>query len=74
MRKISNVFMLLTVLLSGIMCVVVGVNYGKMVWGIENAGYSAPSVVAFISAIPFVIAIVICIVLAVFMRKKGIEK
>lgn len=64
MRKISNVFMFLAVLLSGIMCVVVGVNHG------ENAGYSAPSVVAFISAIPFVIAIMICIVLAVFMRKK----
>lgn len=71
MKKISNIFGLLSVLLSDVMCAVVGFNYGKMVWGIENAGYSAPASVAFIWAIPFLIGIVICVILAVVMRKNG---
>ena len=70
MRKFSKMFVLLAVLITVVMCAIVGVNYGKMVWGIENAGYSAPSVVSFIWAIPFVIAIVACLVFSVFMRKK----
>lgn len=71
MKKISNVFVFLAVLLSDVMCAVVGFNYGKMVWGVENAGYSAPASTAFIWATPFLIGIVICVVLAVVMRKKG---
>lgn len=71
MKKISHVFALLSVLLSDVMCAVVGFNYGKMVWGIENAGYSAPASAVFIWAIPFLIGIAICVVLAVVMRKKG---
>lgn len=71
MKKISNVFVLLAVLLSDVMCAVVGVNYGKMVFGGENAGYSAPPIAAFIWAIPFLIAIVICLILAISMKKRG---
>lgn len=70
MRKFSKMFVLLAVLITVVMCAIVGVNYGKMVWDIENAGYSAPAVVSFIWAIPFVIAIVACLVFSVFMRKK----
>ncbi len=34
-------------------------------------GYSAPASVAFLYAIPFVIAIMICVVLAVVIYRKG---
>lgn len=71
MKKISNVFVLLAVLLSDVMCAVVGVNYGKMVFGEENAGYSAPPIAAFIWAIPFLIAIGICLIVAISMKKRG---
>lgn len=70
MKTLSTVFWILAVLLSDVMCAVVAYNYCDMVWGIKYAGYSAPASVAFLTAIPFVIAIVVCIVLALFFKKK----
>ncbi len=70
MKALSTVFWILAVLLSDIMCAVVAYNYCDMVWGIKYAGYSAPASVAFLTAIPFAIAIVVCIVLALFFKKK----
>ncbi len=71
MKTLSTVFWILAVLLSDVMCAVVSYNYCDMVWGIKYAGYSAPASVAFLTAIPFVIAIVVCIVLALFFKKKA---
>ncbi len=71
MKTLSTVFWILAVLLSDVMCAVVAYNYCDMVWGIKYAGYSAPASVAFLTAIPFVIAIVVCIVLALFFKKKA---
>ena len=70
MKTLSTVFWILAVLLSDVMCAVVAYNYCDMVWGIKYAGYSAPASVAFLTAIPFVIAIVVCIILALFFKKK----
>lgn len=70
MKKISIVFGLLAVLLSNIMCAVVAYNYRDMLCGIEHAGYSAPANTAFLLAIPYLIGIVICIVLAITFMKK----
>ena len=70
MKKISTCFWILAVLLSDIMCAVVAYNYCGMLWGIKYAGYSAPAWTAFLSAIPFVIGIAICIVLAIIFKKK----
>ena len=70
MKALSTVFWILAVLLSDVMCAVVAYNYCDMVWGIKYAGYSAPASVAFLTAIPFAIAIVVCIVLALFFKKK----
>ncbi|MBE5063942.1 hypothetical protein INF30_11825 [Lachnospiraceae bacterium DSM 108991] len=70
MKKASLLLIGLAILLSDVMCAVVAFNYGKMLWGIENAGYSAPANIAFLWAIPFLVAIAICIGLAVIIQKK----
>lgn len=70
MKTLSTVFWILAVLLSDVMCAVVAYNYCDMVWGIKYAGYSAPAWTAFIVAIPFAIAIVVCVLLALFFKKK----
>ncbi len=65
MKRLSVVFGLLAVLLSDIMCAVVAYNYRDMLCGMEHAGYSAPVSTAFFLAIPYLIGVVICIVLAI---------
>ena len=39
MKTISNLFLILAVLLSDVMCAVVAYNYCDMMWGIKYAGY-----------------------------------
>lgn len=70
MKVLSNVFWILAVFLSDIMCAVVAYNYCNMAWGIRYAGYSAPASSAFLFAIPYVIGIVICIILAFYFRQR----
>lgn len=70
MKKVSFLFTCLAILLSDVMCAVVAFNYGKMLWGTENAGYSAPAQTAFLWAIPFLIGIVICVIVAVIAYKR----
>ena len=71
MKKISNIFIALAVILSDVMCAVVAYNYCAMQWGAKYAGYSALASVAFLYAIPYGIGIVVCIVVAMVLRKKG---
>ena len=70
MKNLSTLFGILAILLSNVMCGVVGFNYGKMVWGIENAGYSAPASTALLLSIPYLIGIVVCVALAFVFRKR----
>ena len=70
MKKFSTIFIALAVILSDVMCAVVGYNYATMQWGIKYAGYSAPASTAFLYAIPFVIGIIVCAILAIRFRKK----
>lgn len=69
MKKFSNIFIILAVVFSDVMCAVVGYNYATMQWGIKYAGYSAPSSTAFLHAIPFMVGIVACAILAIIFRK-----
>lgn len=71
MKKLSICFKVLAVLLSDVMCAAVAYNYCDMVWEIKYAGYSAPAWVAFLSAFPFAIGIVVCIVLSVIFKRKA---
>ena len=70
MKTISNLFLILAVLLSDVMCAVIAYNYCDMMWGIKYAGYSAPVSTAFLVAIPFAIAIVVCVVIALYFKKR----
>lgn len=70
MKILSKVFGVLAILLSDVMCAVVAYNYCDMLWGIKYAGYSAPAGIAFLSAIPFASAIVVCVFVSLFLKKK----
>lgn len=70
MKKLSYLFIAITILLSDIMCAVVAFNYRDMLCGIEHSGYSAPASVAFLFAIPFGVGIIICAVVAYALHKK----
>ena len=71
MKKISNVFIALAIILSDVMCAVVAYNYCAMQWGAKYAAYSAPACVAFLYAIPYGIGIVVSVIVAVVFRRKG---
>ena len=71
MKKLSYLFTALAIVLSDIMCFVVAYNYRGMLCGIEHAGYSAPASTAFLYAIPFVVGIIVCAVLAIRFHNKS---
>lgn len=71
MKKLSVLFAVLAALLWGAMCTVVAWNYRDMLCGMEHCGFSAPPSVAFLFAIPFAVAIAVCVVLAVVFHKKS---
>ena len=70
MKKFSNWLLALAVVLSDVMCAVVAYNYCEMQWGAKYAMYSAPASVAFLYAIPYGIAITVCVIAAIILRKK----
>ena len=52
------------------MCGTVSYVYCDISWGIKYAGYSAPTYVAFLYAIPFTIGILICLIILYLTNKK----
>ena len=71
MKQLSRLFAALAILLWGVMCAVVAWNYCAMLHGIEHHGFSAPADISFLYAIPFVIAIAVCVVLTIVFHKKN---
>lgn len=71
MKKWSCFFAVVAIVLSHLMCFVVGYQYQAMLCGIAHAGYSAPAATAFLYAIPFAIAIALSVGLAIRLRKKA---
>ena len=71
MKKWSYLFAALAIVLSNIMCFVVAYDYRGMLCGIEHAGYSAPAEIAFFSAVPFILGIIACVVLAIRFHKRN---
>ncbi|MBQ3010640.1 MAG: hypothetical protein IJA20_01945 [Methanocorpusculum sp.] len=70
-RTLGFIFAALAILLSNVMCAVVGYNYSSMLWGIQYAGYSAPANTAFLLAIPYAVGIVICAVVSHICFRKA---
>ena len=58
------------VILSGVMCFVVGYNYAVMEFAGQYSGYSAPAEIAFLYAVPFIIVITVLYVVAGLCEKK----
>lgn len=71
MKKLWILFIVLAVILSDVMCAVVAYSYCDLIWGGKYAGYSAPPSTAFAFAIPFLIAIAVCLAVAYVLRKRG---
>lgn len=69
MKALSTVFWVLAVLLSHVMCVVVTWNYCIARWG--RVVSSAPPSTAFLLAIPYLIGIGLCVLLAIVFRRKA---
>jgi len=70
MQLLRNLCIVLALVLSHAMCATVAWIYRDIVCGMGHRGFSAPPDVAFWYAIPFAVAILLCLVLAyVFHRK-----
>ena len=74
MKTLSAVFFILAVILSDIMCAVVAYNYCNLTWGIKYAGYSAPAETAFLTAVPFAAGIAVCVILALYFRRRAVVR
>ena len=74
MKILSIVFSVVAVILSNVMCAVVAYNYRDVLCGIEHGGFSAPADIAFLYAIPFLVVIAACVLLAILYYKKSKEK
>lgn len=70
MKKLFILFTALAIILSDVMCATVASIYTDVCWGMKYAGYSAGPDIAFVIAIPFLIAIVICVILAIVFYRK----
>ena len=64
LKNISKVFVVISIILFGAMCAVVGYSYAYMQMGIRYMGFSAPASIAFLYAVPFIAAICILLALA----------
>ena len=69
-RYLRNLFSVLAVLLSDVMCAVVAYHYCALQWCGQYAGCSAPAHTAFLLCIPYGIGIMICVALAWLSLKK----
>ncbi len=58
-------------MIANLMCATVAYKYCELQWGIEYRGYSGPASVAFLWAIPYIICIGICLVLAKVSAKNN---
>lgn len=69
-KNLPIVFGVLAILLSNVMCAVVAYNYCRMEYGIKYEGFSAPASIAFFTAFPYVIGILVCTILAIVLQRK----
>lgn len=70
-RRLSILFAALAVLLSDVMCAVIGHDYAAMVCGILHQGFSAPASVVFWLAVPYGAGIAACAGLAAWFYRKS---
>ena len=71
MKKLQYLLIVLALVLSHLMCFVVAWNYRDMLCGIAHNSYSAPAEIAFLTAIPYAVGIIVCGILAYIFRRKA---
>jgi len=71
LKKLSYLFGGAAILLSDVMCFSFAYHYRGRLCGIEHAGFSAPAETAFLHALPYAAAIIVCSFLAVRFHKKS---
>lgn len=70
MRRICHkITAVLATCLSHITVAVVAYNYCALQWGGKYAGYSAPPTVALLYGLPFIAAIIVCLIIARFLKE-----
>ena len=70
MKKAAFVFKLLAIILSYAMCICVSYLYGVNLYAATHHLTSAPAWVALLFAIPFLVAILICLAIYLILKAK----
>ncbi|WP_020004049.1 hypothetical protein [Brachyspira innocens] len=69
-ERIIKTIKIIAYLFSYMMVTVVAFNYGYMFYAVKFDGASAPPSVSFIFAIPFIVAILVCIIIIKIIKKR----
>lgn len=69
-EKIIKTIKIIAYLFSYMMVTVVAFNYGYMFYAVKFDGASASPSISFIFAVPFIIAILVCVILIKVINKK----
>ena len=69
-EKVIKIIKIIAYIFSYMMVTVVAFNYGYMYYAVKFDGASAPPSVSFIFAVPFIIAILVCVVLIKIIKKR----
>ena len=71
MKKAYVSFIIIALILSHAACALIAYAWCALEWAERYEGASAPPSVALIYAVPFAAAIALCIVLALYFKKKS---
>ncbi|PTY41190.1 hypothetical protein [Brachyspira hampsonii] len=69
-ERIIKIIKLIAYLFSYMMVTVVAFNYGYMFYAVKFDGASAPPSISFIFAIPFIAAILVCVIIIKIIKKR----
>ena len=69
-EKVIKIIKIIAYIFSYMMVTVVAFNYGYMYYAIKFDGASAPPSVSFIFAVPFIIAILVCVITIKVIKKR----
>ncbi|WP_297208526.1 hypothetical protein [uncultured Brachyspira sp.] len=69
-EKVIKIIKIIAYIFSYMMVTVVAFNYGYMYYAVKFDGASAPPSVSFIFAVPFIIAILVCVITIKVIKKR----
>ncbi len=70
MKILRNIMIVIAFILTNTACWNVGYNYAHTLCMIEHGGFSAPASIAYLTAIPNAIGVIICVVIAIIAHKR----